>query len=213
LATKALRVGDAVHVSPENATPSQPGVVFVGTIVEARGRGWYRVKIGEPNIVVLRRSTQLRATTVDGTTTPTPPPPPAAAAAAAAVVVPKRMEMAAVPGAMDTAAAEPTTTTTTATTTTAATTSAFFNGAENDTLPPIHPPPPLTIYDLDALLLQQQPPPQGDPSVQQPHSEYLEQVAYFQTVPHWVVFTDLHVSPATLGTCLLVPRPSSATPT
>jgi DNA repair exonuclease SbcCD nuclease subunit len=88
-------------------------------------------------------------------------------------------------------------------TTTATTTSTSFNDAANDTFQPIHAPPPPTIYDLDALLLQQQH--QGDPSVlQQPYSEYLEQVAYFQTVPQWVVFTDLHISPATLDTCLQV---------
>lgn len=66
-------------------------------------------------------------------------------------------------------------------------------------VPPIKVPPPPTIYDLDALVQQQR----GDPSVLE-HSEYLEQVAYFQTVRQWVVFTDLHCSPGTLDTCLEV---------
>jgi DNA repair exonuclease SbcCD nuclease subunit len=63
---------------------------------------------------------------------------------------------------------------------------------------PEFPPPPPTIHDLDAAILSME-------EVSNPRDRaLLEQVAHHASFEKWVVFTDLHVAPATLDTCLEV---------
>ena len=64
-------------------------------------------------------------------------------------------------------------------------------------------PPCSNIIDLDAVLSDKM----AD-QVQDPYdTEYLRQVAHFaQVTERWVVFSDLHVTPSTLDTCLQVLR-------
>ena len=58
--------------------------------------------------------------------------------------------------------------------------------------------PPPTIYDLDAALTE------IEEVSDLRDRELLEQVKHHATFNKWVVFTDLHCSPATLDTCLKV---------
>jgi DNA repair exonuclease SbcCD nuclease subunit len=79
--------------------------------------------------------------------------------------------------------------------------------APNPTRPIVHPdagenpefpPPAPTIYDLDAALLDR------SNVAKQRDQEFLEQVKHHSDYEKWVVFTDLHCSPASLDTCLEV---------
>eukprot|EP00934_Nitzschia_sp_Nitz4_P006644 Nitzschia sp. Nitz4//scaffold5_size260463//147664//151718//NITZ4_000990-RA/size260463-snap-gene-0.13-mRNA-1//1//CDS//3329555364//6634//frame0 len=63
---------------------------------------------------------------------------------------------------------------------------------------PNHPPPAPTMVDLDAMLLD------SDTSENLQTQQLREQVQHHSKFTRWVVFTDLHCSPATLDTCLQV---------
>lgn len=64
--------------------------------------------------------------------------------------------------------------------------------------PPEFSAPPPTIHDLDAAILS------IDEVTGREDRILLEQVAHHASFDKWVVFTDLHVAPATLDTCLQV---------
>lgn len=66
--------------------------------------------------------------------------------------------------------------------------------------PPDLPPPPPTIYDFDAVLRQHH----DDPGKGAQENALVRQLAHHTSFDKWVVFTDLHCSPATLDTCLQV---------
>lgn len=63
---------------------------------------------------------------------------------------------------------------------------------------PYFPPPPPTIYDLDAAVLDRTNVTNGR------DRELLKQVQHHLAYDRWVVFTDLHCSPASMETCLQV---------
>jgi len=102
---------------------------------------------------------------------------------------------------------ENTTTITTTTTTTISEVPMF--SAPSTERPVIHPDsgvkpefpsPPPTIHDLDAALLDRS-------NISNPlDQQYLQQVHHHAQYETWVVFTDLHCSPASLETCLQVLR-------
>jgi hypothetical protein len=61
-------------------------------------------------------------------------------------------------------------------------------------------PPPPTIFDLDAEIRALP----TDPAMGLGNVQYMRQVENHMRFDRWVVFTDLHCSPATLDTCLQV---------
>lgn len=223
--SSAWRVGDAVAVTRTTTAtaPSPPSggdrtaAALLGTVTEVKRGGWYTVALlanttapstttataedGGPTLVKCRAA-QLRL--------------PPGAVGAAAVPPPTTTTK---PDPTAAAAAESTTTTTTAAaaadpipTPLPTMASLLLQRAAITTSKeiaanarPIDVPPPPTIHDLDALLLQRA----EDPALDIHHhsnqaAEYWDQVAYFATVPTWVVFTDLHCSAATMDTCLQV---------
>lgn len=64
------------------------------------------------------------------------------------------------------------------------------------------PPPPPTMINLDAAVAALND--TSDTVLSPRDREYLKQVELFASISKWLVFTDLHVAPSTLETCLAV---------
>lgn len=65
-------------------------------------------------------------------------------------------------------------------------------------------PPPPKMEDLDALLREAKASSSSTDASSNKKDEFLQQIAHFQTVQQWVVFTDLHCAPSTIDTSLQI---------